>query len=137
MQKFLKDKQSYSREHSLKKIEDGSLNVDILDSKENTLLMHVKDFDACAAMGATDWAISRSKYYFDAYMKNENRQYVFLDFNKPIGDVKSILGLTVDKGGEIQQAHYKDNSRADNSIKSEFIFNKLKTKKTRKLKNSQ
>lgn len=99
--------------------------IDILYEKSNALMIHIKDYYSCKILGAESWCIVQREDVFNNYTKDLKRQLIFLDFNRPIEDPKSLIGFTVDVNGDIHYSYLRNDYATPNAIKNNFLFDKL------------
>jgi hypothetical protein len=89
-------------------------NINFKEVKENVLMVNIFNYQDSKAIGSSQWCISTSETMFKSYTSDKKRQYFIFDFNKKVEDKMSMVGVTVDKDGNITDAHDKN----DSSIKS-------------------
>lgn len=86
LKEFKNNNISWTKSFYLNKIKDNNLNVDIYEyNLDNTLLLEVKDYNACQTLGPQAWCIVYSEEYFNDYKIELNRQYIYIYFNFNIG----------------------------------------------------
>lgn len=102
---------------------NGGWSVDSIEYNEDeliyrddhTLILWISDYNRSKVLGSQHWCISSDKSNWSYYTEDFNRQYFIYDFTKDIGDKKSMIGVTVNLGGGIRAAHYKDDTSIDNT----------------------
>lgn len=125
LQEFREKNIIWSKADVLDKIKKTDINSEIMSNDNNTLMVQVKDFSACSSLGSQAWCITQQDSIFKMYIDNINRQYIFMDFNLPVEDHRSMIGLTVNPMGNITAAHFKDDSLVSLEDKQKFIFDKI------------
>jgi hypothetical protein len=98
------------------------LNAKIISNKDDKIMIEVLDYEACKDLGSQAWCISTSRYYYDSYNRDLNRQFIFMDFNLPLESNKSMIGFTIDIFGAIKASHLKNDQRTPSNIRSSFSF---------------
>ena len=87
------------------------LNVDIVVSNPDVLVIRVKDFKASEKLGNINWCISTSESQFYHYVNQFTSQYFVYDFTRDIDDNWRMIGATIGPTGEISNCHlYNDKS---------------------------
>jgi len=104
---FVDSFNSFTPEATLKKAE--TFGVEVISDKDNIIILRIKDYDQSYAMGSTSWCISRDESYFKSYADNRE-QYFLYDFSKRSSHNSSMIGVTLERNGEYNTAHYKDDS---------------------------
>jgi hypothetical protein len=97
-----------------------SLNVEILEEKEDYLMIEVKDYQACKELGSQAWCIVRSENTFKSYTRDLQRQVIVLDFNLPVENSHSLIGITVNMMGRIKYSYLKNDRSTPNIEKYKF-----------------
>jgi hypothetical protein len=120
LKNVLWDKNTY-----LNTINEKNLNVEFIDIKEESMLIQVNNYQSCKEIGAQAWCIVESEEYFNQYVGYTNRQMIWLDFSKPISDVTSIIGFTVDMNGRIKSSYLKNDEPSESHITDSFTFNPI------------
>ena len=88
-------------------------NSDELVYKDYTILiLCISSFERCNILGSQHWCISTNQTYWDHYSMEFSKQYIIYDFSKEISDKRSMIGVTIDNKGEVDSAHYRDDSDA-------------------------
>jgi hypothetical protein len=131
LQEFRAKNVVWNIDHYLDKIKNDNLNVNIVENKDQTLMLEVVDYEACKALGSQAWCIVEDDYVFESYIEDLNRQFIYLDFNLPIEDRESMIGITVEHDGIIEDSYFKDDSHAVLFAKEKFSFNKLNNSEIR------
>lgn len=90
------------------KLKAISLNCNICIENEKSIVLKINDFEASKILGSQSWCLSRNKSYFDSYTNNNNAQYFYFDFEKNSKDNKSMIGFTIEKNGNLNTAHMKN-----------------------------
>lgn len=116
---------NWTKDSYLEKINSLSLNTNIIESNNNTLLIEVLDYAACNAIGPQSWCIVEDLYSFDSYTKGLQRQFIYYDFRLSIDIPLSIIGITVDHLGEISDSYDKFNSCSLDFAINSFSFYSL------------
>jgi hypothetical protein len=128
LQEFREQSMNWNIESYLDIIKKNNLDVAILPSSKNTLMIRVLNYKACQFIGSHSWCIVSMESMYDSYTKNLNRQFIFLDFNLPVEDNKSMIGITVDLDGFISSSHLKDDESTDENTRKLFDFEQLSNK---------
>lgn len=113
---------NWNESYYLSKIQKDKININIISSLDNTLMIEVKDYDACKAMGSQAWCIVKHKSSFDSYTQDLQRQLIYFDFKLPVEDNNSIIGFTVLPNGSVKNSHLKNDDRTPESIINDFKF---------------
>jgi len=101
-----------------------SLGIEKIYNSNNTVSFEVSNYEQCKLLGTTSWCIVRDEDYFNQYVHNRgNRQYVIYDFNKLSTDIKSMVGFTVEKNGDIYAEHWKNDDSISNYNKEDSLTN--------------
>lgn len=103
----------------------NSLNAKIIEEKENYIIVQTNDYEACKALGSQSWCITRRDSTYNQYTSRLKRQMIILDFNLPIEDTESIIGVTIDVNGIIKHSHLKNDFSTPNELLKRFKFEKL------------
>jgi len=90
------------------KIRLDNFNITPVFEKDGVVAFQVKDYESCKATGSSSWCIVRDKVYFDSYTSSESKQYIIYDFNKESKDIDSMIGFTLNKQGEFDTQHLKN-----------------------------
>lgn len=120
---FKNTNSNWTKNHYLTKLKGN--NIEIVENNEGSLLVEVKDFKSMEQLGATAWCIARSEDMFNMYVNRDyinNKQYIYYNFDLPIDDIKSIIGMTVDMLGNIMHSHLKDDSPTEQYILDEYRY---------------
>jgi hypothetical protein len=127
--KSFRDKNiTWSRNHYLNKIQEENLGVSIISDSGNSLLIHVHNHKACAALGSQAWCIVDDEGTFKDYTEGLCRQMIYCNFNLGIDDPESLIGLTVDRDGLVESSYLKDDSPTYQDTIDLFKFNKMDKK---------
>lgn len=115
---------NWNKDFYIRKI--GSLKgANVISDKDGKLLVEIKDYEASKEIGSKDWCISYAIEHFESYTGNLNRQYFLYDFNKDILDNTSMIGVTVDCIGRIEDAYLKNDYYVDDLSIIDVEFKKL------------
>jgi ankyrin repeat protein len=114
----------WSKEFYLNKIKKEKLNVRVRE-KDNVLMIHVKDYEACLSLGEPTWGINKSKDEFEIYTQELKRIYIQLNFNRGFKSNDSIIRLRVDLNGEHCSPWLRDDLSGDKKLIKPFSFKKL------------
>lgn len=105
------------------KIQEEKLNVNITYKTEECLIVELKDFKSSEVLGSdTSFCLSNDELHFGFYTSNLKLQYFIFDFTKNIDDESSLIGVTIDRFGNISHAHFRNNDRV---IKNDISWNFL------------
>lgn len=104
LKNYLGSLRNWSIDYYLKKIDKKN---DEYFEKDNVLYLKIKDYKQSNELGTHNWCISTSKYLFERYTSDFNRQYFIYDFNKDESDPMCMIGVTVDTEGTVINAHDK------------------------------
>lgn len=118
-------------------IEDWRLKLNELNipfyEENNRIYAEIDDFETMTKVGSSLWCIACNEYDWKHYLKEDNIQYILLDFNLFANDPNSFVGYTATPSGRILAAHDK-NDRSFNrnnrllkprKINSNDFFNNL------------
>lgn len=83
-------------------------NIDPIYTENNVLVFEVKTFEESKELGSPSWCISRTENYFKRYTSNDARQFFIYDFNKLEKDNESMIGITIQKDGQLNTQHAKN-----------------------------
>jgi hypothetical protein len=128
LQNFKLKNVHWNKAHYFSKMKDcDSLEtkLEVLPSPNNTLMIHIKDYLSCKLMGPESWCIVQREEIFNNYTKDLNRQFIYLDFNLPIEDPKSLLGFTVDINGLVTYSYLRDDLATPDYLSCKFTFQGL------------
>jgi len=102
----------------------GSYGADLLFDENGLLIVEVKSYQACKDLYSnTSWCIASSQYQWDSYVGGDSkftRQYCVTNFNLPISDNESIIGITIEQDGSPVACHLKNDSNAISTFKRTF-----------------
>jgi ankyrin repeat protein len=115
----------WNKAYFLNKIKEDNLNATIVDTANNKLMIEVRDYIACSALGSQAWCISYDRNYYNNYTHSLQRQMIYFDFDLPIKENESMIGFTIDMMGTVLNSHLKNDSITSQSILSEFSFKKM------------
>jgi hypothetical protein len=101
----------FSYEGVINKAND--LNIQIVSKENNSVILKIKNFEEASAIGSSSWCICTSETYFNSYVNKDSNQYFVFDFNKEKSSSESLIGITVDRDGELITAHYKDDEKIE------------------------
>jgi hypothetical protein len=96
-------------------------NVDIIEAREDVLMIKVNDYEASCALGSKLWCISTSKEHFDNYANAFKVQFFIYDFTKKRSDIHHMIGATINPQGDIVNAHWAN----DDSVEDYSIFDEM------------
>jgi hypothetical protein len=113
---------NWNEDYYLGKIKKDKSNVNIISSINSTLMIEVKDYDACKTLGSQAWCIVKHNSSFNSYTKDLQRQLIYFDFKLPIEDNNSIIGFTISPNGSVKNSHLKNDDRTSKEIISNFKF---------------
>lgn len=112
----------WNKESYLNIVETKKLEVKVLNEQSGYFFIEVNDYKSCKELGSSSWCIVYDENDFNAYSKDLNRQLIGFNFDLPIEDNNSIIGVTISCNGKILDSYNKDDSPTDFSILSEFKF---------------
>lgn len=104
---FLNSFNSFTMDATLNKVE--KFGGEVISENDNILILKINNFEESKAIGSASWCISRDESYFKSYADNRE-QYFLFNFNKESTDCESMIGVTLEKNGDFNIAHYKDDS---------------------------
>ncbi len=122
----------FSYEGIINKAND--LGIDILSKDNNTVILKIDNFEQSSAIGSASWCICSSVTYFNSYTSNESKQYFIFDFNKDKSSNESLIGITLDKEGNLNTAHLKNDEAIDSDTPEISSFLNIIREKNKKIK---
>lgn len=125
--KHLENINNWNREFYLEKIKNLK-GAKIIKDKNEKLLVEIENFEASQEIGSKDWCISYNIEHFRCYKNNLNRQYFLYDFNKNTLDKESMIGITVNCSGEVEDAYFRNDEYIEDLSKIKVKFKKLDKK---------
>jgi hypothetical protein len=117
---FINNMNNFDLETYLERI--STLNVSTIYNEDNKLIVKIKDYDASKQIGSPSWCISRHESYYNNYSKDREQYFVY-DFNIKSTSKECIVGITLNKNGDVYASHYKD----DNNVEDNSLLNALKS----------
>lgn len=118
----------WSKKWYLDKIKDLSLNVTILESQNNYMIIEVEDYNACKELGTNAWCIVREENMFNTYMDKLRRQIIALNFSLPIESNNSMIGFTICPLGNIYDSYLRNDKKTFESLRNSFVFTQKSNK---------
>lgn len=112
----------------------NDLGIDILSKDNNTVILQINNFEQSSAIGSASWCICSSVTYFNSYTSNESKQYFIFDFNKDKSSNESLIGITLDKEGNLNTAHLKNDEAIDSDTPEISSFLNIIREKNKKIK---
>jgi hypothetical protein len=100
----------WNKDYYLDLIYNKKLNAKIESLKNNKMLIHVLDYNSCKEIGSQAWCIVAEEKFFFQYVKIYTRQFIYLDFDLPIEDNLSMVGITVGYNGRIFNSYNKEDT---------------------------
>lgn len=100
----------WNKNYYLDLISKKNLNVKIESLKNNKMLIQVLDYESCQAIGSQAWCIVAEEKFFLHYVKRYTRQFIYLDFDLPIEDNLSMVGVTVGYNGQVFYSYNKEDT---------------------------
>lgn len=100
-------------------IESYTEKIQNIKNRDDAILVYQNDdtgiivaeilkYGASKELGSGDWCISTGRGSWDSYVyQKDNKQYFIWDYSKTIADNDFMIGITVNKGSEIVNAHDK------------------------------
>lgn len=129
---ILTSNDSFNLQNILHKISLEKEKIDILYNENNILIINIPNFSASKNLGVNHWCISRSPSFFNIYInksiayKKKANQYFYYNFNLPINDRLSMVGVTLSYKDFIFAADRFDNSlKKDHPICKKIISEHL------------
>lgn len=83
-------------------------NIELLLTENDIYVFEVKKFEDSKALGSPSWCIARNQSYFDTYTGGGRRQFFIYDFNKGEKNNESMIGITLEKSGNFNTQHLKN-----------------------------
>lgn len=124
----------------IKKITDENLNFNLISTKNNILIIDIKDYNTSNFIGSKQWCISYDEKYWNDYKnkktnknivldlfanqikKNDNNIYFVIDFNKDITESEYMIAITTLPSGEFIFANDKNDKDILNNLKNKDFF---------------
>jgi len=78
--------------------------------------------------------ICSSVTYFNSYTSNESKQYFIFDFNKDKSSNESLIGITLDKEGNLNTAHLTNDEAIVSDTPEISSFLNIIREKNKKIK---
>lgn len=122
----------FSYEGIINKAND--LGIDILSKDNNTVILKIDNFEQSSAIGSASWCICSSATYFNSYTSNESKQYFIFDFNKEKSSNESLIGITLNKEGNLNAAHLKNDESIDSDTPEISSFLNIIREKNKRIK---
>lgn len=107
----------------------GQLGTDKVFDKNNIVILDIKSFQANKVLNShTSHCIADYSSHWDSYIGETNKQYYIYNFNLGSYDNKSVIGVTIDKTGNVSDHSYGDacHAKDDTQISKSGIKNLLK-----------
>lgn len=79
---------------------------------EGILCVRIDTLNQSESIGSGQWCISYDSGYFDSYKEDACIYFVF-DFNKEIDDNTCMIGMAVNKNGEVEDAYWKNDEEVE------------------------
>lgn len=105
------------------------LNANIIQEAQNKIIVEIKNYEACKVLGSSSWCIVNSIRMYESYTRDLRRQLIILDFNLPIEDNESMIGVTVDIKGGVVSSHLKNDWRTNPDLLREYSFPEIENLK--------
>jgi len=101
----------------------GFLNgAEVIYDENKILIIEVKSYQANKELNAnTSHCIASSSYLWDNYVGGDSKftkQYYIYNFELSPSDIKSVIGITIGPGSQIEACHLKDDAGFSSGIKS-------------------
>lgn len=110
--KFYKYFNDVNREKIL--LDCKNMNAEVIKSDNKKIIIQIDNFDQSKHFGSSSWCITREEKYFQKYTENNQKQYFIYNFDVKLTDKLSLVGVTLNNG-QLQVAHYKDDTRIENN----------------------
>lgn len=110
---FLKSFNSFNNESIINIANDCGASVVFEDTKYNTLILKIDNFEQSKRLGSTSWCISSQENYFNSYVQDGGGQYFFYNFMLEQTNEQSVIGLTMDANNEFHVGFYKDDTEIE------------------------
>ena len=133
LQSFKNKNIQWNREYYENLIKENNLNVEILDDQNGYMIIQVNDYEACKELGSQAWCIAQNKDDFFKYTSDYKRQFIVLNFDKPIENNESMIGFTIDINGLISDSYLKNDKSTPKKIKEQFIFSSFSKEKIKNI----
>ncbi len=112
----------------------NDLNIDIISKENNSVILKIKNFEEALAIGSSSWCICTSENYFNSYVNKDSHQYFVFDFNKEKSSNESLIGITLDKEGNLNTAHLKNDEAIVSDTPEISSFLNIIREKNKKIK---
>ena len=122
LQSFKSKNIQWNREYYIQKIKEKKLNVDILQDHNGYMIIQTNDYDSCKELGSDSWCIVYEERFFLKYTRENQRQIIALNFDKPIEDNQSMIGFTLIINGKISCSYLKNDEITPKEIMENFHF---------------
>lgn len=114
LSKFLSNYIGWNKEKQKEYIEKN--DAVIICDKDELLVVKIENYKQSKNLGSNQWCISYSPTEFNNY-KDANNMYFIYDFSKLPEDNLSMIGITMNMNGEIEDGHVKNDDFLSEYIK--------------------
>lgn len=103
------------------------VNIKSVYDEGNILVFPVTQYKDSKDLGSPSWCIVRHESYFESYTSNDQKQYFMYDFNKNEKDNESLIGFTLNKNGDFNTQHLRNDDyvSVDSVYKLQEIANTI------------
>jgi hypothetical protein len=108
---FINDLTGYSISNKLKELEED--NVCIVYQDTDVIIAEIDQFGHMKKHGSKQWCISQQEHYFNQYLNQHreiNRQFILWDFSRPVDDIYSMIGFTLNLLNDFKASHLKNDA---------------------------
>lgn len=85
-----------------------TMNIQPILTENDVFVFEVNTFEDSKALGSASWCIARNQHHFDTYTGNGKRQFFIYDFNQNERSNQSMIGITLEKTGQFNTQHLKN-----------------------------
>jgi hypothetical protein len=85
-----------------------TMNIKPILTENDVFVFEVNTFEDSKSLGSASWCIARNQHHFDTYTGNGKRQFFIYDFNQNERSNQSMIGITLEKTGQFNTQHLKN-----------------------------